>query len=361
MHSSRGRHTKRSLFSQSHSPYSNYQNQHTSNTPSIFLSKFEFSPLKGLLTNRPSVLKKMILQQLDRKNLSLELTEDIFVEYMKKYTNQTCDRFSARDAFVNMIDDWTHLKLCEFIHKEKIYYPISRMHQSQNQISKMIQLSNHQLSTSLFNAKNLEKYKNIKQLKKEFKLKFDDDRYEKDVNMKRDKHSMKDNSCVEETQTSCDSTGLPLVVDENQTCNETSTDAPLRITIEHIQVSDKSVKRTDELVQVSDKLVMNVMDIEKSTDKPEQDPSEVHSVFILPEKSTAEVVMTSEAIPEPIVLYTDKPTEKAVESFEYTKQVVDNEVWASISSEEETFADPVHQHMETNSTTVQNSNTCQIM
>lgn len=380
MYSSRGRHTTRALFSQSpaflYGPYSNrhnQQNQRTPPAPSIFLSKFEFSPLKGLLTNRPSALKKMILQQLDRKNLSLELTEDIFVNYMKKYTNKDCDRFSARDAFVAMIDEWTHLRLCEFIYKEKIYYPLSSMDHPQKSNSKVTQKPNHQLLTTFFNTKNLEKHKSIKQLKKELKFKFDCDRYEKDVNMKTNGKNEENEEHKESYKTVVLSfpkdKQLPKITPLDQSemnvdQSETNVDQSETNTEQHIMPQTSTESKLQNDLPESPNTTTELQNVFTFHDNPLTNAK----IEIDQEESSTcdfckDSVMKYNTVSEPTVLYTDKPTDNDVSLLSVphdTQNSIKNEVWASISPEEEPFTDPVQQPMETNSTTVPNS-TCQIM
>jgi hypothetical protein len=328
----------------------------------------------------------MILQQLDRKNLSLELTEDIFVDYMKKYSNKTCDRFSARDAFVTMIDEWTHLRLCEFIYREKIYYPISSMDQSSRPFSKSTQKSNHQLLTTLFNAKNLEKHKSIKQLKKDLKSKFYNDRYEKDANMKTNgKHEVN-----EEHQESYRTVVLSFPKDIQQSndklVDEQSNDKLIEQLDTNIEQLDTSIEQLDtNIEQYVTTPISKDLEVQKiaselqnvTSESPNGIPDE-QNVFIFhghPDtnvkinqdgKSACDFcidsVMKSSIVPEPTVLYTDKPSDISMSLSEPndTQNSVNNEVWASISPEEDPFTDTSKQPSDTNSTTVPNS-TCQIM
>ena len=317
----RGKKTNGSThFSQSHTflhgPFSKRFKTH--HNPSIFLNKFEFSPFKGLLTHQPSVLKKMILHQLDRNNLSLNLTEDVYVNYLKKYTNKTYDRSSARNAFVDMIDEWTHLMLYEFITNEKITYPISISNQTTPHISNPGQLKNQHLLTTLFNSKNLDKHVNIKQLKKNMKTKqLNSDKTnihdEWIFNLfKHHTHSTQhsnSNICEKSTETSIEE----KVANVNHVENKIETQTPIE-TVEH---------DTENQVQTMDEMNQN-----ENTSELNESVPEPMLIFVSSENET----------PEP--QNTDKIHEDVTPYILSSNQLLENEHWTNLESETTLDSDP---------------------
>jgi hypothetical protein len=375
MYSARGKHTKRSPFSQSQAfSYGPFSNQH--HTPSIFLSKFEFSPLKGLLSNRPSTLKKLILQQLDRKNLSLCLTEDIYANYMKKYENKLYDRFHARDAFVSMIDEWTHLRLCEFIYKEKISQPISSMNRSTDQTNIK---QNHQLLTTFFNAKNLDKHTSIKNLKKEIRIKLNrskdmtgitgsaigqicpidlspvkSNQYEKDVNF----ITSVLNSTIADKMASVNSNPILNTENEDEPIQDSTiaTESKLEpivelnateTEIEPIQVSTATESELEPIAELN----ATDMEIEVFTDSLIATETETETELIHEEVKTP--------VAEPVLLFANSDNcldgENSNINVGTEPNEVRNETWTSIPSE--TIIESLPPQQQTEST----NSTCQIM